>query len=290
MGNILSVSDLSYRYPGNDTDTLKGFSFTVDQGEIFGFLGPSGAGKSTTQKILIKLISVFSGKYEVFGKEISLWKRSLFERIGVAFEVPNLYEKFTARENLHYFGGFYGGKLKDVDLILERLGLESDVDRRVSTYSKGMRTRLNLARAILHNPDLLFLDEPTSGLDPAYTRMVMELILDLKKQGRTIFLTTHNMTVADGLCDRLAFMVNGDISRVDSPENLKKEYGTRKLEVEYRQQGVKMADVFPLDGLGLNRSFLDLLKSLEQGELQRVHSQEASLGDVFLDITGTKLK
>ncbi len=289
MSDVLSVENLAYRYPGNQEDTLKGFTFSVRQGEIFGFLGPSGAGKSTTQKILIKLIRGYRGEYRIFGKDAVEWKRTLFNRIGVAFEEPNLYEKFTARENLSYFGSFYQGTIKNIPRLMEKVGLGGDIDRRVSAYSKGMKTRLNLVRAILHNPDFLFLDEPTSGLDPGYTRLVIDLIYELREEGKTVFLTTHNMEVADSLCDRLAFMVEGNISRIDSPERLKQEYGSRKISLEYLKSSRKIVVEFPMDGLGENAEFLELLKKLSNGDLQRLHSEEAGLADVFMSITGRRL-
>lgn len=286
----LSVKNMSFRYPGASMEALKGISFEVGGGEIFGFLGPSGAGKSTAQKIMIGLLRGYAGEYSIDGRSAARWGRELFEHIGVVFEQPNLYCKFTGRENLDYFASFYRGECLDPAEVLHRLGLEEAGDLRVENYSKGMRTRLNLARALMHRPELLFLDEPTSGLDPANARMVAELIREERRSGQTVFLTTHNMQVADDLCDRLGFLADGELVRVDAPRTLKITFGERKLYLEYRRSdGQSDMESFPLDGIGDNQEFLTLLKSLGPGEIERIRSGEASLEDVFLKVTGKEL-
>ncbi len=285
----LSVKDLSFRYPGAAGDTLHSLNFTVAPGEIFGFLGPSGAGKSTTQKIMIGLLRDYRGGYEIDGRSAQAWRRELYEHIGVVFEQPNLYAKFSALENLNYFSSFYRRESQDASALLNRLGLGDAIHRRVDAYSKGMRTRLNLARALLHKPEILFLDEPTSGLDPANARMVMELIKEERGKGKTIFLTTHNMLVADELCDRLGFLADGKLLRVAPPRELKIGYGERTVTVEYLREGELKRSIYPLDGIGVNSEFLQLLAQAKEGEIESIRSGEASLETVFLTLTGKHL-
>jgi fluoroquinolone transport system ATP-binding protein len=261
-------------------------NFTIQPGEIFGFLGPSGAGKSTTQKILIGLLREFHGSVTVLGKNLTTWKSDYYERIGVSFEVPNLYLKLTGLENLNYFSSLYSRPTQDPHQLLELVGLNGDGEMLVSQYSKGMRNRLNVARSLLHDPELLYMDEPTAGLDPTNARRVKTLIQSQKQVGKTIFLTTHDMTVADQLCDRVAFIVDGEISLIDSPRALKLNYGHRSVRVEYLENDRTEFQVFSLDGLGENSDFLDLLRI---NPIETIHTQEATLEDIFIQVTGRSL-
>ncbi|WP_029042201.1 ABC transporter ATP-binding protein [Cucumibacter marinus] len=285
---MIRVSNLSYRYPGTQADMLKGIDFAIEDAEILGFLGPSGAGKSTTQNILIGLLSGYRGSIEVMGRELSDWGQDYYQHIGVSFEFPNHYLKLTARENLGFFASLYAGETRSPDEVLEMVGLSADADKRVSDYSKGMKIRLNVARALIHSPKLLFLDEPTSGLDPVNGRKIKDLVLGLRETGTTVFVTTHNMNLADELCDRVAFIADGAIEAVDSPQALKKAHGRRMLRVEYTNgaQAPEAAE-FPLDGLGENDEFNALLRS--GARLETVHSQETTLEKVFIDVTGREL-
>ena len=194
---VIRVRELEYTYAGADRPALRGLDFSVDDREVFGFLGPSGSGKSTTQKVLIGLLDDYGGEATVFGREVSEWGSDLYERIGVAAETPNLYQKLTGRENLELFASLYGGAVHDPDELLDRVGLADAVNRRVGTYSKGMQMRLNFVRAIVHDPELVFLDEPTAGIDPGYARAMKDVIEDIRSNGTTVFLATHDMTVAD---------------------------------------------------------------------------------------------
>ncbi|MEM7798159.1 MAG: ABC transporter ATP-binding protein, partial [Chloroflexota bacterium] len=214
---MIEVKDLTFTYGGGHTPAVNQIDFSIDKGEIQRFLGPSGAGKSTTQKIIIGLLRGYSGSVSVMGTEVSSWGRDYYERIGVGFELPNHYLKLTGRENLDHFASLYSGKTENPEKLLEMVGLADAAHKNVSSYSKGMRVRLNFVRAMLHNPDIIFFDEPTSGLDPVNARRVKDIILAQKAAGRTVFLTTHNMGVADELCDRLAFIVDGEINQIDSP-------------------------------------------------------------------------
>jgi len=283
---MIDVSGLFFRYPKNNDNTLNDLNFRVHRGEIFGFIGPSGAGKSTTVKILIGLLKDYRGRAQVLRHEAQRADKEFYEHLGVAFELPNLYEKFSARENLDFFGGLYRQPGSDPLKLLSMVGLRQYADTRVEKFSKGMKVRLNFIRALLHNPDILFLDEPTSGLDPANTKAVTEIILELKNRGKTVFLSTHNMTVAEDLCDRLAFLVDGKINLIDSPRNLKLQYGEKLLKVEYKQGNGLESKSFNLSGLGMNKEYLSILNTCE---VETMHTQEARLEEVFIKVTGRRL-
>lgn len=282
---MLTVENLSYRYPSARQDTLRSLSFSIRRGEIFGFLGPSGSGKSTTQKILYKLLPDYQGNISFEGKPLQAWDRSFYERIGVSFELPNHYLKLTALENLRFFASFYQSKTRRPLELLEMVGLEPDAHKRVSDFSKGMKMRLNFVRALLHNPDVLFLDEPTSGLDPLNAKVIKDIILDLRRQGKTIFLTTHNMFDADQLCDQVALLHTGTIKSLDTPLALKIRYGTPKVKVTQKEQPGQL--VFELDRLGHNPDFLQLLQA---NQIQTIHSEEATLEDAFIQVTGERIQ
>lgn len=289
---MIDVHGLSYRYTTGTELALNSLSFQVAPGEIFGFLGPSGAGKSTTQKILMKLLDGYQGVVQVFGRELRSWGSGYYERVGVAFEQPNHFLRLSARRNLAYFGALYQGKKLALEPLLERLGLLEDADTPVERFSKGMQTRLSVARALLHQPELIFLDEPTSGLDPVSARMVQELIREQRAAGRTVVLTTHNMGLADALCDRVALIVDGRIVEIDAPRALRLRFGAAQVRVEYRPsetaspQDTIIAADFPLAGLAEHAAFQALLRT---GTVQTIHSREATLEDVFVAVTGRRL-
>lgn len=280
---MIEVKNLNYQYPDTSYLAIKGINFSIEKGEVFGFLGPSGSGKSTTQKILFKLLTGYHGEAQIDGKEVSEWGKDLYKKIGVGFELPNHYLKLTALENLNFFKNFYD-KTHDPLELLDMVGLKKDANKKVGDFSKGMKMRLNFVRSFLHDPQILFLDEPTSGLDPVNSKVVKDIILDLKAKGKTIFITTHQMYDAEKLCDRVAFIVDGEIKAMDSPENLKIQHSNRSVEVLFRNANEK--EVFQLDGLGQNQTFLD---KLSKSEIETIHSKEASLDDIFIQITGKTL-
>ncbi|MCA9733026.1 ABC transporter ATP-binding protein, partial [candidate division KSB1 bacterium] len=249
-------------------------------------LGPNGAGKSTTQKILIGILKNYEGYVQVMRQEPKNLHAEYYESIGVAFEFPNLYSKFTALENLDFFRKLYNGETKEPRTLLALVGLENDGHTRVADYSKGMKMRLNFCRALLNNPEILFLDEPTSGLDPVNLRRIAGIIKDLKSQGKTICITTHDMHVAESLCDRVAFIVDGKIVLINSPRELKLQNGIRTLKLEYREDGNIVKKDFSLENLGENMEFLSLLKNKN---IETMHTQEATLEDIFIKTTGRSL-
>lgn len=219
-------------------------------------------------------MSGYLGSVAVLGKDLSAWDRSYFRRIGVAFEAPNHYLKL------------HGGKAEQPDDLLDRVGLREDGDKRVGEFSKGMRGRLTLARALLHRRELLFLDEPTAGLDPVSARRVRQVICDARDGGATIFVTTHDMVTANELCDRVAFLVDGQVAALDAPRALRLAYGRRVVRVEAGADGGRVIREFPLDTLSREPEFLDLLQS---GAVETIHTLETTLEDVFVQVTGRTL-
>lgn len=280
---MIEVNNLHFQYTGNPDETLKGISFSIRPGEIFGFLGPSGSGKSTTQKILYKLLSGYSGKVDINREALSLWDTSFYEFIGVGFELPNHYSKLTAEENLQFFASFYK-KPSNYRELLDRVGLAGEAGKLVTEYSKGMKMRLNFVRALMHDPDIIFFDEPTSGLDPINARVLKDLIKEQRDLGKTIFLTTHSMFDADELCNNVALLYEGEIKAMDTPAKLKMQHGQRKVKVELEGQSDPVS--FDFEGLGQNEDFLSALRS---NSIKTIHSEEATLEEVFIKVTGQQL-
>lgn len=283
---MIKVDDLTFTYKGAPEPVLKGLKFAIAEGEVYGLLGPSGSGKSTTQKILMGLLRGFAGQAKLFGEPVETMGRSLYERIGVSFELPTLYSRLTALENLKLFAALYDRPTRNPMEVLEMVDLHEAANQRVDALSKGMKMRLNLCRSLLHDPDLLFLDEPTTGQDPARARITRDLIKTLKQEGKTIFLTTHNMSEADEICDRVAFLSRGTIPVSGTPESLKRQYGQRLLKVDVGE-GDKIRPVeFPMDNIGTNKDFLALLA---HEPIAAMHTAEASLDDVFIKATGSQM-
>ena len=282
----IALRGLSFTYPRASAPAVEGLDVAIAEGEIFGFLGPSGAGKSTTQNVLIRLLRGYRGSARVLGREVAAWGQDYFEHVGVSFELPSHFLKLTARENLAYFRALFRSPGRSVDAALADVGLLDDANKRVQAFSKGMRIRLDLARALLHDPRVLFLDEPTSGLDPVNAALVRDLVLRRRDAGTTVFLTTHDMQVADALCDRVAFLVDGRIAELDAPRKLKLRHGRRDVTVGWRQDGELRERSFPIRGLGRDQAFLELLRG---DAIETIHSRESTLEDVFRLVTGRRL-
>jgi ABC-2 type transport system ATP-binding protein len=203
---------------------LDHISFQVEPGEIFGFLGPNGAGKTTTIKILTGQLRPTSGQAWVMGCDVVEQRQQLKPQIGVVFETQNIYENLSARDNLAFFARLYGINSGRVDGLLTQVGLAGRARERVKKYSNGMKQRLLIARALLHDPQVLFLDEPTRGLDPNAARDIRSFVAGLALRGVTVFLTTHYMEEADQLCNRVAILDRGRIVALDPPARLKAQY------------------------------------------------------------------
>jgi len=284
---MISVQNVFFKYPAAKADTIQGISFSVKQGEIFGFLGPSGAGKSTMQKILTGVLRDYRGTVRVFDNEVKNRKSGYYEKIGVDFEFPNFYSKFTALENLNYFASLYNAKAIDPMELLEKVGLQNDANKKVGDFSKGMKMRLGFVRCIMHRPELLFLDEPTSGLDPANSRTLKDMILEQKAMGKTIILTTHNMHDAEELCDRVSFIVDGKIKALNTPHALRQSGADTKVAFRFMQGRQEIEKSCLLAELGKSVEFETALKA---GVLKSIHSKEQTLEDVFIALTGRCLQ
>lgn len=282
---MIDVRSLTFKY--KKTPVLKGLTFHVNKGEIFGFLGPSGAGKSTLQKLLIGLLPKYGGTATVMGQHCDSLKRSFFTRVGVDFEVSTLYEQMTARENLQFFASLYSRPCFEIEPLLERVGLNQKANMRVAAYSKGMKSRLSFAKAILHNPDLIFLDEPTEGLDPTNAAYMKDIIKGLATQGKTIVLTTHNMQDATDLCNRVAFLSDGELRAVDHPQAFIMKQGAKTVTYTYRDGDRLMRKSSNLHLLAQNPLFARLIQS---NSITSMHTDEPTLADVFTELTGGRLE
>jgi fluoroquinolone transport system ATP-binding protein len=275
---IIQVRDLGYIYPKASDPAVNGMEFEVLEGEIFGFLGPSGAGKTTTQRILTGLLRGWTGTAEVLGRDVAAWGRDLYREIGVSFELPVGYPRLTAREDLEHFSVLQGADPAGVGSLLDLLGLAESAEAPLATFSKGMRSRHNLARALLHEPRLLFLDEPTGGLDPTNVAGIRTLIERQRNQGRTVFLTTHDMPTAAALCDRVAFVSAGHIVAIDTPRALGLAHRTGRAKVVLTDaNGSRM--------LTLDLDSPELGAALESGLVESIHTEEATLDELFVALT-----
>ncbi len=281
MENCIEMNDVTMSY--DSSFALNHLTFAVQKNEIFGFLGPSGAGKTTTIKLMTRQLKKDGGTLRLFSKEIEETDCSINERIGVLSDNSGCYERMTIEENLCFFAKIRGVKKEVVPEILKKVGLYEDRRKSIKKISRGMKQRVVLACSLLHSPELLFLDEPTSGLDPATSRMIHDLILNLKAQGTTIFLTTHNMEEADKLCDRVAFINHGSLIECGSPLEIKLKHARNQIEIltaDYQRV------VISKDAAGMRQ----LLTLAEQKKLLTVHSLEPNLEDVFLELTGSELR
>jgi len=279
--NAIEVEKLTRTF--NSLKAVDNISFSVQSGEIFGFLGHNGAGKTTTIRMLSGQLLPTSGHARVAGCDVITEQQRLKPLIGVVSEHQNLYERMSGRENLEFAARLYGQDIRRVDEALRQVGLLERAADNVRKYSNGMKQRLLIARALLHRPQVIFLDEPSRGLDPVVGREIRRLILDLSEQGVTIFLTTHYMEEADQLCDRVAFLSEGRIVALDTPNNLKVAHGQNLVKVTLN------------NGQSFNIGFDDpdagnqLEKLVNEGEVRTLHSAEATLEEVFIQIAGREL-
>jgi len=284
---MISVKGLYHSYSHDEKYAVKDANFEISKGEVFGFLGPSGAGKSTTQGVMTGLLQLQKGNVTVVGYDVKRASRTMFNKIGVSFEQSNVYGKLTALENLEFYRKLFDVPTRDPKGLLEIVGLDHVATQRTSEFSKGMKHRLTFIRSMLNNPEMWFLDEPTTGLDPAIASVIKEIVKGEKKKDTTVFLTTHNMFVADELCDRVAFIIDGEIKLIDSPRNLKLQYGERLVEVEYRDNGDLKKETL---------SFIDekdkhhLNDIVNTGKVEMMHTKEATLEEIFIKVTGKGLQ
>lgn len=281
MENIIEVNAMAKIFANQPA--IEGLSFTVKRGEIFGFLGPSGSGKTTTIKILTGQLEPTAGSATVFGESISKLKKPEYrQRFGVLTDNSGLYKRMTVYENLKLYCELYGMPLSKIDEVLESVNLQEDQKKKVSALSKGMTQRVLLARTLLHAPELLFLDEPTSALDPVNTRHIYKGLRALNEKGTTIFLTTHDMEEADTLCDRVAFLNKGKIQLMDTPDQLKKRYSDGTMTVELKNEEKVVLSTGTEDAQVL-------YEFMKNGQVATIHSNEPTLGDIFVKATGRVL-
>jgi fluoroquinolone transport system ATP-binding protein len=283
---MIKVENLFHSYKKDDTYAVKDISFEVEKGEIFGFLGPSGAGKSTTQGILTGLLRLQQGKVEVAGYDVKTISKQMFNKIGMSFEQSNVYSKLTGKENLDFYRKLFDGDTRDPMDLLKMVGLDGKENIRAGEYSKGMKHRLTFARSMINYPELWFLDEPTTGLDPAIASEIKEIIREENKKGVTVFLTTHNMHIADELCDRVGFIVDGEILLIDSPRELKLRYGKQLVDVEYIEDDLVKWETF---STVLPEDKARLQKVIAEHDIQTMHTKEATLEEIFIKVTGREL-
>ena len=293
-----------------EVEAVRGVSFEIAEGELFGLLGPNGAGKTTTIKMLITLLIPTAGVARVLGHDVVEDARWVRQRIGYVFGGDRgLYERLSALDNLRYFAELYGvepkRQRKRIEELLELVGLQGREKERVEGYSRGMRQRLHIARGLLHDPPVVFLDEPTIGVDPVGARELRAMIASLTQAGKTVLLTTHYMFEADSLCDRIAVIANGQIVAQGTPQELKagvadgsvvevEVFGIDQLSVERVQalEGVRTVTVEEQEqkqllivqtapGLELTHAILSQLSGTTVG---RVSSREPTLEDAYVQL------
>lgn len=280
MGEIV-IRNISKSF--NEKCVLDEVNLKIKEGEIFGLLGPSGAGKTTLIKILTGQLKPDRGEGMIFGKSCSRLDREDYKMIGMVLDNSGLYDRLSCYDNMLLPARIYGVDKKRIEKLLKRVGLEDASKKAVEKLSKGMRQRLVLARAMLHSPKLLFLDEPTSGLDPAVTQTIHGLLQELKQEGTTIFLTTHNMDEAYRLCDHVALLNDGRIVEYGVPEELCRKYNTQNI-ITILCKDKSMVK------LKNTRENADKIMGYFQDEcVESIHSSEPNLETVFVELTGRRL-
>lgn len=276
MTDIITVNRLTKLF--DQQKGIKDLNFSIQKGEIFGFLGPSGSGKTTTINILMGILPIDQGQASIFGKPSSELTAEDLAQIGLVSDVNGFYEKMPLYQNLQFYSKYYNLPDQRLDDLLKQVGLYDSRKTIAEKLSTGMKQRMFLVRALLNSPKILFLDEPTSGLDPATSRTIHEILLDLKAKGTTIFLTTHDMHEASLLCDRVALLSQGKLVEMGAPADLVQKYHTNKV-----------VKVTYADGSQETHAFTDLVNISHPQEAIAIHSCEPTLEDVFIELTGGKL-
>lgn len=273
---IIEVQGLKKKF--KEQEALAGIDFSIQEGEIFGFLGPSGSGKTTTINILTGQLKADAGTAHVLSETVEDLKVEVLEQIGIVSDTSGFYEKMSLYNNLKAYAMIFGVDMKKVDELLQKVGLYDSRNKVAEKLSTGMKQRMLLVRALINQPKLLFLDEPTSGLDPSTSRTIHDLLLELKAQGTTIFLTTHDMQEATLLCDRLALLHKGGLVEVGSPHEIIQKYNTdKKVRLEYVDLTTKTV------------TFEELQGGIDLSNVISIHSCEPTLEDVFITLTGGTL-
>ena len=256
---------------------LNKINFEIKEGEIFGFLGHSGSGKTTMINILTGQLLQDGGNSQLLGKDSHSLNSTDLEKIGIVSDKSGFYEKLSLEKNLLLYAKLYGVNLNRVDELLNKVGLLESKSILAEQLSTGMKQRMLLARALINQPKILFLDEPTSGLDPTTSKSIHELLVDLKENGTTIFLTTHDMNEATLLCDNLALLNKGKLIEQGNPADIIQKYNTNKrIKVIYKNREERIFDFSELTKLNVN-------------DIISIHSCEPTLEEIFIELTGEKL-
>ena len=301
---MITVDNLTKKF--GEVTAIEGLTFQVEEGEIFGFLGPNGAGKTTTIRMLCCLISKTSGEARIDNYDVDKAADSLQIRkmIGLVPDNVGLYNDLTAFENLDFYGKLYevheGHRRENIERFLKMLDLWERKDTRAGSFSKGMKQKLALARALIHEPKLLFMDEPTANLDPESAKTVRDFILEVKKQGRTIFLNTHNLEEAQRICDRIG-IIKTRLLRIGSPEQLRESLTKPKIEIRLAEVSEALVDALRKKvpnkiEVSDSKLIIDVSDpdkenpvivnaiSLSGGQIQEVSQVVPTLEDVYLQI------
>jgi len=324
MEKIVEINDLHrtfkitsgwFRKKHRTINALDGISFKIYKGEVFGLLGPNGAGKTTTIKILSTLLAPTNGTCKIFGYNTFGEEKEIRKKINFIFGGEmGIYRRISAKENLIYFANLYhvpeADKSQLIEKLLKLVGLWEKADIKVETYSKGMIQRLQIARGLVNNPDIIFLDEPSIGLDPVGARELRDLIKVLKMEGKTILLTTHYMYEADELCDRIAIINHGRLVALDTSENIKrKAENTSVLEIE-TLDGIDDDKIAEIKKIGfvemvtlrnvehkniievqyaceheITNNVLEIIKDIK---ILSIKTREASLEDAYITLIGAQ--
>jgi len=282
MENAIEINNVSKQF--DDVLALSKVNLRVANGEIFGLLGPSGAGKTTTIKILTGQLKATSGVAKIFNKNTEELTDKEYSKIGMVLDYPGLYERLSCYDNLIMFAQIYNIDKKHIYEVLEKVQLSDAIKKTASSLSKGMKQRLVLARAVLHSPELLFLDEPTSGIDPATAEKIHELIFELRNEGTTVFLTTHNMEEATRMCDNIALLNKGVVVEYGSPEDICRQHNKEnKITITFRDKSTVTLKNNKENAGIISRYF-------EEDKVLAIHSSEPNLETVFIELTGRSLK
>ena len=279
--SMIQVNELEKSF--GSEQALRGITFNVEAGQIFGLLGPSGSGKTTTIKIM-------TGEFKPSGGEVNVnsynYKQfasnDYVSSLGILSDKSSLYERLTVKDNLELFRKLYNAPKGSVEKVLKDVGLESEIDKTVSKLSKGMKQRILLCKAVIHRPAILFLDEPTSALDPTTTEKIHDMLEELRDDGTTILLTTHNMDEATRLCDKVAFLYQGIIQDSGAPSDLRHKYKREEVHITYNDGTMKT-----VEKKEANRQLLNNVLFSE--EVADVRTDFPTLGEVFKKVTGKEL-
>lgn len=313
MTNIVEVSNLVKQYPGAAQPAVRGVSFAIKQGEIFGFLGPNGAGKTTTISMLSSLLTPTSGAASVAGFDLVKQAAQVKRHIGLVPQDLALYPSISARDNLNFFGRIYGlggSVLKQrVDDALKMVGLFDRANDAVEKFSGGMKRRVNIAAGLLHQPDILFLDEPTVGVDPQSRNFIFDNVEQLNKRGLTVLYTTHYMEEAERLCDRVAIIDQGRIVALDTPSALQQSIGggmvivgvpdgvpadlDTELQAAPSVSGVSRIDhQIKVKALNTQAALVGVINTFNRRDItiRALDVLEPNLETVFLELTGKRLR